>query len=126
MKLILRPLMPPCSLMRLKYAASSLPMVPYADAGPLYGMVCPILISVSVAPGSYFFCAIEGAASARPSAATARVVLIDMMVLSLDGNYGNHAAVLSCLDRFNLAHARRKAPAMPVGMTYMKTIMSVP
>src|SRR6185369_7170805 len=44
-------------------------------------MVWPILISVSLAPESYFFCASEGAASARPSAVTARVVLIDMMAL---------------------------------------------
>src|SRR5882757_11184824 len=57
MKLILRPLMPPCSLIIRKYAASVLPMVAYDDAGPLYGMMLPILISVSVAPVSYFFCA---------------------------------------------------------------------
>src|SRR5688500_6793828 len=31
-----------------------LPMTPYEDAGPLYGLVLPILISLSVAPSSYF------------------------------------------------------------------------
>src|ERR1700759_2620750 len=37
-------------------------MVAYADAGPLKGTVWPILISVSVAPVSYFFCAKAGEA----------------------------------------------------------------
>src|ERR1700761_525849 len=55
MNLILRPLMPPSALILLKYRASVIPMVPYAEFGPLYGMVLPILISVSVAPTSYFF-----------------------------------------------------------------------
>src|SRR4249920_2953435 len=32
-------------------------MVPRADTGPLYGWVWPILISVSVTPGPYFFSA---------------------------------------------------------------------
>src|SRR6185295_15685571 len=83
MKLILRPLMPPCSLIILKYAASALPIVPYAEAGPLYGMVWPILISVSDAPGSYFFWAAAGvAARARATAALALAskCLTDMMV----------------------------------------------
>src|SRR5690349_18850138 len=52
--------MPPWSLIILKYAASALPIVPYADAGPLYVIVWPILISVSDAPGSYFFCPSAG------------------------------------------------------------------
>jgi len=34
MKLILRPLMPPSSLILAKYAEIALPMAPYADAGP--------------------------------------------------------------------------------------------
>src|SRR5579871_6346484 len=46
-------------------------MLPYADAGPLYGLVLPILISVSDAPGSYFFCASAGKASAVASTAAA-------------------------------------------------------
>ena len=45
-------------------------MALYADAGPLYGMVCPSLISVSVTPGPYFFSAAK--MCAQPSAATAR------------------------------------------------------
>src|SRR5262245_3919193 len=28
-------------------------MVPHAEAGPLYGMVCPTFISVSLTPGPY-------------------------------------------------------------------------
>src|SRR5688572_19810197 len=44
----------------------ALPMVPYADAGPLYGLVLPILISVAVTPG---VCAPAGAST--PSASTA-------------------------------------------------------
>ena len=83
MKLILRPLMPPCSLIILKYAASALPIVPYADAGPLYGIVWPILISVSDAPGSYFFWAAAGVAaraSARAALAHASRFLTNMMV----------------------------------------------
>jgi len=35
MKLIFRPLIPPSSLTFLKYAAIVLPIVPYAEAGPL-------------------------------------------------------------------------------------------
>ena len=50
MKLIFRPLTPPSSLTFLKYAAMVLPIVPYADALPLYGLVLPILISVGVTP----------------------------------------------------------------------------
>lgn len=37
-------------------------MLPYAEAGPLNGLVWPTLISVSLAPGSYFFCANAGVA----------------------------------------------------------------
>src|SRR5882724_2070353 len=33
------------------------------DAGPLYGIVWPILISASLAPGSYFCCANAGDAA---------------------------------------------------------------
>jgi hypothetical protein len=38
----------------LKYAACALPIVAYAEAGPLNGTVWPILISVSVAPDHIF------------------------------------------------------------------------
>ena len=34
-----------------------MPTVPQADAGPLYGIVFPILISVSLTPGSYWLSA---------------------------------------------------------------------
>src|ERR1700688_4050023 len=58
MNLILRPLIPPSALIFLKYAASVLPMTPQLEAGPLYGMMLPSFISVSVAPASYLFWAI--------------------------------------------------------------------
>src|SRR5215472_16225252 len=51
MKLILRPAIPPWSLtILLKNAISSSPLELYEDAGPLYGLVWPILISVAVTP----------------------------------------------------------------------------
>src|SRR5262245_15172001 len=43
--------MPPFSLTILKYAVSALPIIPYDDAWPLYGIDWPILISVAVTPG---------------------------------------------------------------------------
>src|SRR5207237_4922518 len=46
-------------------------MVPYAEAGPLYGMVWPMRISVSDAPGSYFFSALAEVASNAMAATTA-------------------------------------------------------
>ena len=55
--LTLRPLIPPSSLSFWKKPVWTRPPAPYAEAGPLYGLVCPILISTSLAPGSYFFCA---------------------------------------------------------------------
>ena len=39
-------------------------MMPQADAGPEHGMMSPILISVSVTPVSYFFCAVADAVAA--------------------------------------------------------------
>ncbi len=57
-------------------AASTLPIVPYADAGPLYGIVCPILISVSDAPGSYFFWASDG----RDVAASTQAAIVEVLV----------------------------------------------
>jgi hypothetical protein len=48
------------------------PIMPQEKAGPLSAMILPILISASLAPGSYFFCAftavaISAAAVANPS-----------------------------------------------------------
>src|ERR1044072_7817612 len=62
MKLTLRPLMAPLSVTIREGAACTVRVVPYAEAGPEYGMMLPTLISVSLAPGSYFFCAVAGAA----------------------------------------------------------------
>src|SRR6267143_2001628 len=77
MKLILRPLMPPSALIFLKYTSSVLPTTPYEDAGPLYGMMLPILISVSVAPVSYFFWA-----AALPLATAIATIAIGIARLS--------------------------------------------
>src|SRR5882672_10460477 len=50
MKRILRPLMPPCSLIILKYASSVRSIAPYAPAGPSCGPQLPTTTSVSVTP----------------------------------------------------------------------------
>src|SRR6266702_1872721 len=51
MKLILRPAIPPWSLIIRKKASSHLAMVPNAETGPLSDVVHPTLISVAVTPG---------------------------------------------------------------------------
>src|ERR1700741_838141 len=87
MKVILRSLMPPSALSFLKYASSVLPTTPYADAGPLYGMVLPILISVSVAPVSNCFWAAAlplARGIATIAIAMARVSFVDDISLPLD------------------------------------------
>src|ERR1700678_3887567 len=66
-----------------------MPMPAKAEAGPLNGTVWPILISVSVAPVSYFFCADAGAAdSAIATAAPVNrcriLVLISLRSLIYD------------------------------------------
>src|SRR5262245_24261885 len=43
-------------------------MVPYAEAGPLYGFVLPILISVAVTPTTVWAVAPPGPARANPAA----------------------------------------------------------
>src|SRR5678816_1937762 len=65
-------------------------MVPYADAGPLYGIVWPILISVSVAPGSYFFCAktdVAETASASSRSCQGRLDIFPPPGLANDAGY---------------------------------------
>src|SRR5260221_14385208 len=59
--------MPPRSLIIRKYAASTLPITENAETGPLYGIVCPILISASLAPGSYFGLPASEAVATRPT-----------------------------------------------------------
>src|SRR5436305_1179417 len=51
MKLILRPAIPPWSLIIRKKASEHFAMVPSAETGPLSDVVHPILISVAVTPG---------------------------------------------------------------------------
>src|ERR1700682_1753841 len=51
MKLILRPAIPPWSLIMRKNASEHFAMVPKAETGPLSDVVHPILSSVAVTPG---------------------------------------------------------------------------
>src|SRR5262249_51341095 len=44
----------------------ALPMVPYAEAGPLYGLVLPILISVAVTPTTVWAITPPGVPRATP------------------------------------------------------------
>src|SRR4051812_28472022 len=66
--------MPPDSLTVLKKAVSSLPITPYAEAGPLYGMVLPILSSVAVTPGDAAALEPRGAIPPKPAASPAAAV----------------------------------------------------
>src|SRR2546421_10434501 len=69
--------MPPSSLTFLKYAPITLPIVPYAEAGPLYGLVLPILISVAVTPG--VSAAVAGTTRASTATSALSTVLLNMM-----------------------------------------------
>src|SRR4051794_13160246 len=71
MKLILRPAKPPMSFAMRKVAPSALPIVPYAEAGPLAGQVLPMRISVSVTPVVSAARRIAGAAGTKATAAAA-------------------------------------------------------
>src|SRR6266702_1432973 len=51
MRLILRPLMPPRSLIELMYAIRPFPVLLSGDAGPLNGNVAPTFTSALVTPG---------------------------------------------------------------------------
>src|SRR6266536_6717898 len=51
MRLILRPLMPPRSLIELIYAIRPFPVLLSGDAGPLNGNVAPTFTSALVTPG---------------------------------------------------------------------------
>src|SRR6266852_4982948 len=66
-------------------------------------MILPILISVSLAPGSYFFCALAAVAVTTAAAANAvtakRLLIRDGIVLSPLGNYFDR------LSQVMLAHA---------------------
>src|SRR5205823_4366244 len=62
MKRILRPLMPPWSLIILKYASSVRSMAPYAPAGPSCGPQLPTTTSVSVTPATTGFAVAAAAA----------------------------------------------------------------
>src|SRR3954453_7396662 len=89
--LTLRPLMPPFSFSIWKYASPTRPSTPYSEPGPECGTVCPSLISVSLAPGSYFFSAAQtdgagitdGSAAASVVAPNSRRVGLFFIVVSL-------------------------------------------
>src|SRR5262245_25985823 len=118
MKVILRPLMPPSSLTFLKYASIVLPMTPYADAGPEYGFVFPILISVSDAPSSYFPAADAVPASAKPTANTLPASILreicNMQFSSCCGSSNNPSSGVPRLDRL-AAIQQAQQPGNPAG-----------
>src|SRR6266849_5846691 len=105
MKLILRPAMPPWSLIIRKYASEHFAMVPKAETGPLSDVVHPILISVAVTPG--VSSPREVPASATTPAATepasrerrsSKVMLSSPVTLNLSGE-------LRAVAEFNLEQA---------------------
>src|SRR5687767_6057227 len=114
--------MPPSSFTFLKYAPIALPIVPYAEAGPLYGFVLPSLISVAVTPGVW------ATAGSTPASASVRARahangILSLMIASLGGRCRQRGVFVTQLrGRVNRFHESRKAPAMPCGMTYMNTI----
>src|SRR2546427_11165727 len=81
MKRILRPLMPPWSLIILKYASSVRSIAPYAPAGPSCGPQLPTTTSVSVTPVTTGF-AVTVAAVAGADDAVGGVVNVPQAVTS--------------------------------------------
>src|ERR1700748_1082241 len=77
MKLILWPATPPCSFTMPKNVLSNMPSTPYEEAGPLYGTVLPILISVAVTPG--VSAAVAAVATSATSAVAARNVFLPVI-----------------------------------------------
>src|SRR5688572_27937227 len=112
-------------------------MVPYAEAGPLYGLVWPILISVAVTPGPCW--ARTGApATATPSASSSAIVRRLFMVVllglgrcgerrdDLTNMNGHRAGAVPARARSTRTHPLRSAPAMPNGITYMNRMSTTP
>src|ERR1700732_4563891 len=117
MNVILRPLMPPSALTLSKYAASVLPITPYEEAGPLYGMILPIFISVSLAPGSYFLCAFAAviAAAAASAASAIRLRIQAGIVLSRSTYFVQVSQVSLVLASIGLSRgAKRHCCAPPI------------
>ncbi len=128
--------MPPSALTLSKYAPIALPIAPYADAGPEYGLMLPTLISLSVAPGSYFFCASAVpamASDARPASASEMDLNYIIIEASFLAKYTQQrlAQPPGRPDQ-PLARARsrtqtpRKPPITPVGIKYIKPISNTP
>src|SRR5215470_3522494 len=63
-----------------------LPITPYDDAGPLYGLVWPILISLSVAPSSYFFWANATPDADNKAAAETPPMKLRLLVLNVSSS----------------------------------------
>src|SRR5437588_7075049 len=97
-----------------------LPMVPYADAGPLYGLVWPILISVAVTPTVW--------ASTGPTTSavvSATVTAINRLLARMVSSFGD-AAVETLRTRCAFRRAgvllpRRLAGAHPRCRTASRT-----
>src|SRR6266581_6564535 len=94
----------------------ALPMVPYADAGPLYGLVFPTLISVAVTPTTVWAAASAGISPARATARTAAssFVLRVIRVLRLRRGVGMRGSgIPSLLDNTRTGHPDPDAPDSP-------------
>jgi hypothetical protein len=59
------------------------------EAGPLYGMMLPTLISVSVTPVSYFFCATADTEAAAMISPESPSVVISVLMKSLAQRFMN-------------------------------------
>src|SRR2546428_4398406 len=86
MKRILRPLMPPWSLIILKYASSVRSIAPYAPAGPSCGPQLPTTTSVSVTPVTTGFAVTVAAVAGADDAAGGVVDVPHAVTSSATGN----------------------------------------
>src|SRR5207237_2139853 len=105
------------------------------DAGLLYGLGFPNLISVAVTPGVADAIASAGARASAAISALSTVLLSMMSSCRAPGGSagsgpillrGNGQARAAVPRRPRRARARRTAPAIPNGMTYMKPIRKTP
>ena len=95
----------------------------------------PILISLSVAPVSYFFCAAADSADrGRGDARDGQTEMPEFHVVDLlcqvgwnrDAGAGLHAACKRAAPGCQRAHSLRSRPITPVGIRYINTISNTP
>src|SRR5215216_4250534 len=100
MRLILRPLMPPRSLIELMYAIIPFPVLLSGDAGPLNGNVAPTFTSALVTPG----------VSAR---ADAPAIVAPIAAASMDFQNIDFSPVRRRLRRSLFGQIHRVSPRLP-------------